>query len=358
MGQNRNKKTRREFIADVAKASAAVAVGGTMACSPDVGGEWATVSDECVSEPQPPVETASRVVEVFREDSVVDMGDGTFERNDPTIRPMVEDALAALTDGADNPWRTILPDYSDAMRIGLKINSLNTGVPTSVCLVKALVDSLKEHLGIGPDRLIVWDRRLNELVRPPALSYDADELGAQVMGTQTSETDLSGPGYSAAFCGEINGRAPKLSRILTDLTDVTINVPVLKTHGICGVTTALKNIYGIIDNPFDYHDTLNSSMPALAQLPPIRDHIRLVVIDALFAVTAAGTYDPPDAYPKRILMSYDPLAIDKYAIDLVNQIRTERTDIELSEVDSRLVGWLENARDLGVGSLEYDLVKG
>ena len=156
------------------------------------------------------------------------------------------------------------------------------------------------------------------------------------------------------MCGRIAGKSPRLSRILTDLTDFTVNCPVLKTHGVSGVTGALKNIYGIIHNPGDYHGSLLTALPALYRLPPIRNRIRLTVIDALIAVTTGGTSSPPDTVPRRILVSQDPLAADSYALKLVNQLRAEK-NLNLAEVDPSVTTWLQNGFELGLGTLRYQL---
>lgn len=346
-------RTRRDFLAAAARAAAGASVAGLGGCFPDVGGSWPQVGPECADdEPITPVAGASRVVEVHREDSVVD---GAV--NAAAMRPMLDAALAALTDGAADPWRLLLPDYTDATRIGLKVNCLNEYLPTTVPLVAALVASLRDGLGIAPERLIVWDRRLDELSpAPPRRRFDAETVpGATIMGTWSSLEDWSGPGYTDALCGEVEGKVPRLSRILTDLTDLTINCPVLKTHGVSGVTGAMKNIYGIIHNPGDYHRNLVTALPALYRLPPIRRHIRLNVLDALVAVTTGGTSSPPDAYPKRILVSADALALDNYALALVNQLRADK-GIGLPDVDPTLTTWLGLSHELGLGALDYELV--
>lgn len=300
-----------------------------------------------------------RVAEMHRRDSVSETVESNEiikrEVNNEVVRPMLEDLLVALTDGASDPWRTIFPDYTSAMRIGIKVNCLNEMVPTSVALVKALVDSLRESLDIDARRVIVWDRRLDELVLPaPRKLFIADELGAQVVGTLNSARSTYGPGYTDPICGNVAGRLPRLSRILTEMTDVTINCPVLKTHNVSGVTAALKNIYGVIDNPGEYHSNLNQSLPALYNLPPIRDHIRLTILDALIAVTTGDTDAPPDTYPRRIIASRDPIALDRYSVDLVNSLRAEK-NLDLPDVDPSTLDWLEIGQDLGLGSLNYEL---
>jgi uncharacterized protein (DUF362 family) len=266
---------------------------------------------------------------------------------------MIDTALTSLAGGADNPWPTLLPTYQTGMRIGLKVNCLNSKLPTSPAVVRAIIRSLTTKLGVDPSTIVVWDRRLDELIN--AGKYTAEDLqGAQMVGTVNSTTDASGPGYYGnAACSVVEGSTPKLSRILTRDTDITINCPVLKSHGVSGVTGALKNIYGIIDIPGNYHDNLPTALPALYNLPAIRNSIKLTIIDALQAVTMKDTQDPPDATPKRILASTDPIALDRYALDLVNQLRATHS---VKPIEGPLVGWLDRAYELGLGAASYSLV--
>jgi len=41
-------------------------------------------------------------------------------------------------------------------------------------------------------------------------------------------------------------------------------VPILKSHNLCGVTMAMKNMYGVIDNPSQLHGT--ACNPSVADL--------------------------------------------------------------------------------------------
>jgi uncharacterized protein (DUF362 family) len=129
---------------------------------------------------------------------------------------------------------------------------------------------------------------------------------------------------------------------------------VLKTHEVSGVTSALKNVYGVIDNPGDFHGDLATALPAIYALGPVRSRIRLTVVDALVAVTAGGTSSPADTVPKRIFASKDALAADSYALALVNQCRAAKGS--LSEVGGTATSWLANAQALGLGALAYELV--
>jgi uncharacterized protein (DUF362 family) len=377
---NKKRVTRRELLADAARVAAAASLGSLVGCFPDVGGEWPYIGPECEDDTPLALQGASTVVEVYREDSVVDTADPKTGRVRPTIQTdkvklMIDAALSKLAGDADNPWPALLPNYVPGNRIGLKVNCLNGNLPTSPAVVRAVVLSLVEKLGVVPTDITVWDRRRDELIRNPG--YTSYGLGgAQIVGTIESTEDDSGPGYSDTFCGVICNKPPRISRILTEMTDITINCPVLKTHDVSGVTGALKNIYGVIHNPGDYHDAvIADALPALYRLPPIRNSIKLTIIDALIAVTMGATDSQPDAVPRRILVSQDALAIDSYAVALVNRLRAQALGAltgadagagvaagadsgaaASTDVQADRLLWLDNAYKLGIGTRDYNLV--
>ena len=325
---------------------------GTAACFPEVGGRWPVVADSCRDPTGSLVPPANAdVAEVQRADSVT--GDPATQRAtiDGAVVGQMLDALLAALVPTGPAWRAVLPDWTPETRIGLKINVLNEQCPTSVELTKTVVDSLVAQLGASRERIIVWDRRLDELTR---CGFTEAAVGAKVMGTVNTTAGTGGPGYGDPSCGVVAGRAPRLSRILTEFTDVTINLPVLKTHAICGVTGALKNIYGVIDNPGDYHQNLNTALPELYALPPIRRSFRFHLLDALVAVTTGGTSSPSDTVPRRLVGSIDPVALDRYALALADRLRDEK-QLGLGPVDRTYTKWMENAEAAGLGSTTYQL---
>jgi uncharacterized Fe-S center protein len=127
----------------------------------------------------------------------------------------------------------------------------------------------------------------------------------------------------------------------------------LKTHGQSGITAALKNVYGVIDIPGKYHEALlQTALPEIYRIPQICNSIKLTVVDALQAVTSGDTADRPTMTPGRIFASLDPLALDRYAYDLINQLRAVRKQ---SAVDAGMVSWLDYGHELGLGAKGYTL---
>ena len=415
MSDNRG-RTRREILADAATLAAAASVAGLAGCFPDVGGRWpdAGAPGQCA---QPdagttgaaPAPVTPAVVEVFREESVV-VG-AKFVIQPDVVAAMVDAGLAELarqarmfggsssaqdgsadaddagpsngdggTDpgeagqpeqdgGTDNPWKVLLPNYQPGQRIGLKVNCLGS-VSTSPAVVRAIIASLRDKLGVDPTTIVVWDRYLEDITKHGKYSTD-DLAGAQVIGnllrglkTGENEADfVAGNGYGDPICEAVKsqkGNLPRLSRILTHHTDLTINCPVFKRHGESGVTGAMKNIYGIIDIPGEYHrsqldaDFLNNALPNLYALPAIRNSISLTILDALVAVTNGDTQDIQDYPPKRILFALDPVALDSYAWVLLTQLRASQN---FKADDSARTGWLDKAAAHGLGSRNYSLVK-
>jgi hypothetical protein len=339
-------RSRREFITQTSLAAAGLSLAR---CFPDVHGVWPELCDFDTGAALTPIAGPARVVAVHDFASVTLPPDIVIQAD--RVEQMLEAALSRFVNPAPQPWPALLPDYVAGMRIGIKVNCLNPFCPTSVPVIRALVDSLKAGLGIAAEEIIVWDRRLDELT---GLGVTPAAVGATVMGTVASTTDRSGPGYSDCLCEVTAGKRTRLSRILTDLTDVTIGCPVLKTHEVSGITASMKNVYGVIDNPGDFHDDLNVALPAIYALEPIRSRFRLHVVDALVAVTAGGTASPVDTIGHRLLVGQDPVALDSYALDLINQLREEK-NIGLPALETTFLGWLDQAHARGLGARTYDL---
>jgi uncharacterized protein (DUF362 family) len=336
---------RRDFL----RSTAALAAGAMLGCSGDGPARsdarpvnsTSRDSSTCGVQPSPlsPPTGEARVVDVS--DAAAVKSDGTFDAS--RVRAMLLAGLRELAGESDltKAWKALIPDFAPSMRIGLKLNCLSPQLANAVPLVRALVQTLVEDLGADPQRILVWDRRGDELARGRLTEAS---LGAKVMGSVASIADQSGPGYETkAEC--CLARPVHLARILTEQTDITINLPLLKTHGVAGITGALKNTYGCIDDPGALHDDLNHHLPALYRLDRLRQRFRLHITDGLLAVLRGDTSDPPDSLPGRILLSADPLALDVHALSVANTLRED-----LPPIDTSLTGWIEEAGRLNLGS--------
>lgn len=363
--------TRREILTGAAGAAAAASLGGLAGCFPDVGGSWpevcgCTAADGGASQDQltstGPVEGKSTVATIQRDDSVDrSTGRSTGQEQLDAVQAMIDALLTALAGGASNPWSVLLPGANECTRVGLKVNCLNSSFATSPAIVRALVVSLTKHLIKCPSSIIVWDRRLDDELKTVGQYQKGDFLqGAQLLGTVKSTTDSAGPGYSDKTYLTLQGSVPRLSRILTEMTDVTINCPVLKVHGQTGITAALKNVFGIIDCPGSFHtdpakgQDMQQALPAIYNIPAIRQSIKLTIVDGLRAVTNGDTASPTNSIPGRLLASTDPLALDYYALDLINEIRA-KPPLRMGPITKPL-DWMENAYQLGLGTKGYNLI--
>jgi uncharacterized protein (DUF362 family) len=392
-------RTRRELLVDAAKGAAVASVAGLSGCFPGVGGRWADAAPNAVctypdggatGDAGAASAVTSAVVEVLRDDSV-DRGTTMVVKPD-VVAGMLDVGLTALAQqakifnarvlapgagggaddsvdsGVDNPWKVLLPKYQPGMRIGLKVNCLGGQTATSPALVRAIIASLRDKLGVDPTTITVWDRGLDEL---QVAKYTPEDLaGATLLGTKTvtfTPTDTPGePGYgdviSTAPQGIVKGGPgdwPRLSRILTEKTDLTINCPLLKRHSTSGFTAAMKNIYGFIDIPGQFHSNIVTALPRLFALPAVRNSISLTILDALVAVINRDTMDAADAVPKRIILGLDPVALDSYALALLNQLRAAlpHPAAKSNDIDSSKTGWIAEAACLGLGNPNYTLIQ-
>jgi uncharacterized protein (DUF362 family) len=202
--------------------------------------------------------------------------------------------------------------------VGLKVNCLaGRGASTSPVLVEAVCERLQQA-GIPQKNIVIWDR----------LSSDLEHAGYQVASRKDRirciGNDVSGYETGLAIFGSVGSL---LCRTLTQTCDAVINLPVLKDHGIVGVTMALKNLFGAIHNPNKYH--LDAGDPYVADvymLPPIRQKVRLTICEAIAPQYEGGpSYMPHWSWPYNgVIVSRDPVALDYTGWQIIEQKRAEK----------------------------------
>jgi len=250
------------------------------------------------------------------------------------VLQVLDRAMQSLygTDTAREAWKNVV---KPGQVVGLKINGLGTS--TSITLVAAVCERLR-GAGIAEKDIVVWDRS----------TFDLEHAGFRI-GSRRDRIRLIG-NEDAGYENELaihGSAASRLSQTLTRTCDAIINLPVLKDHGIVGVTMALKNFFGAIHNPNKYHGNLGDPYIAdVYMLPPIRQKTRLAICDAIVAQYEGGpSYMPQWSWPYNgLIVSRDPVALDFTGWQIIERKRAERGMKSLRE-DRREPTYIARAAD-------------
>ena len=255
----------------------------------------------------------SRVV--IARDPALRAGGGSPESG--RVLKMLDRAMQSFY-GGDSPldaWKKVA---RPGEVVGLKVNCLSgRGAATNPVLVEAICERLQQA-GIPPKDIVIWDR-LNSDLESAGFHVASRKDRIRCIGNDTA-------GYDTELT--INGSAGSLlANTLAHTCDAVINLPVLKDHGIVGVTLALKNLFGAIHNPNKYHT--NAGDPYVADvnmLQPIRQKVRLTICDGLTAQYEGGpSYMPQWSWPYNGLMvARDPVALDYTGWQILERKRAEK----------------------------------
>jgi len=263
-------------------------------------------------------------------------GDGSTVDSQRTLA-LLDHAMQALYD-RDHPqeaWRKLV---RPGELVGVKVNTLGgRGISSNPQLVAAICERLQQA-GIQAGDIVVWDRGTDELERA---GFHVAEGGSQVQCYGTDRVDYE---QDLAAYGSVGSR---LSKILTQRSDVLINVPVLKDHDGAGVTIALKNMYGVIHNPNKYHPNgCNPYVADLNMLPEIRTRMRLTICDATTAMYEGGpAFKPEHSWEcNSLLVSQDPVALDYTGWQIIERKRAEH-GLKTLETEQRAPSYIATAAD-------------
>lgn len=258
------------------------------------------------------------------------------------LAKLLDRAIGAFygVDNAAEAWRRVV---RPGEVVGLKVNCLaGKGASTRPELVEAVCERLQQA-GIRARDILIWDR-LSEDLEGAGYRIATGRDRIRVMGNELVgyEDQLSAWGRAASL----------LSKALTQICDAVINLPVLKDHGIVGVTLALKNMFGAVHNPNKYHP--NAGDPYVADvymLPPIRRKVRLAICDAIVGQYEGGpSYMPQWSWRfNGLLVARDPVALDFTGWRILEQERGRRGMKPLREL-GREPKWIATAAGYGIGT--------
>ena len=243
------------------------------------------------------------------------------------VLSLVDRAMQSLfdVDHPAEPWKKLVRPGDT---VGLKINTLGgRGLSTNVQFVEAVCERLQEA-GIKAKDIIIWDRDTDEMDHVGFHTSMADNR------VQCFGTDRIGYEDELSTYGKVGSR---LSKILTQRTNVMINLPILKDHEGAVVTIAMKNMYGVIHNPNKCHP--NGCDPYVADLnmlPGIRSKMHITICDATTACYEGGPgFKPQYSWQENALMvSQDPVALDYTGWQIIEKKRAEKK-LKTLEADGR-----------------------
>jgi uncharacterized protein (DUF362 family) len=256
---------------------------------------------------------------------------------------MMELGLRRLSNAKD-PRAALARWVRPSDTVALKVNCLaGRQMSTHLELTETLV-ALLEGTGLRRSHCLVFDRADIDLRRA---GYPIRTTGSDFRSMGNDRA-----GYERELRVMPTG-ASRFSRVVTHKASVLINMPILKDHGIAGVSGALKNNFGLIHNPNKFH--LHGCDPFVAEVNSwdfVHRKQRLVVCDALRVqveggpgLHAAGAMDYGG-----ILLGTDPVALDLVAWELLEKLRKQKKLPSLTQDKRRPVHILTAAKHgLGVG---------
>jgi len=295
-------QNRREFVKDLVAGAAVLGAGRKVAWSQGKAGE------------------KSKVV-IVRDAKLRTPGPAPDEKR---VTAMLDHAMQTYfsAQNPQQPWKQLV---KPGQVVSLKMNAMGgRAIAPSVALVAAICERLQQA-GIKAGDITVWDRGSRDLESAGFKLSDA--AGAvRYVGSDTAGYEDAAVSYGSV--------TTKLSKILTR-SDLVINMPVLKNHNIVGVTMAMKNMYGVINNPSTMHGTAcNPYIADLNMIPQIRAKVRFVIGDL-----KTGVYEGGPSYRPEYSWNEDGLIVgeDRVAIDTISAGMVERKRVEkgLSTLDQK-----------------------
>ena len=248
--------------------------------------------------------------------------------------------------------------FTPADVIGMKINAISfkglTHTPLAAhypALTQAIISSAA-GAGIGAGQFVIWDRSDAELVN---LGYipSHDPAGTRIFGTYQHHRGTDGIGFHPEQY-PVGKKTTRVTRILREIITAMINVPVIKPHTLSGITSALKNHYGTIDNPSSFHlgACTHPGIPEINAIPLIREKERLIICNALQVLYKGGiSWKKSNAWPYGgIILGTDPVAVDRVSLKILNEKR-ECSGKGLIEERARHI-LLADELGIGVASLD------
>ncbi len=284
--------------------------------------------------------------------------------NSSILNEMLDKAIMKYSGekSATNFWKN---NFSKDKTIGLKVNALGLNSITNSPLInhfdaftKAIVESCSKA-GIMEDRFIIWDRSEEELISA-GYKIQKETGKTRILGSIESRRGEGGIGFTDEEF-PVGEKKTRLAKILTEMCSSIINIPLIKDHGIAGITGALKNHYGSINNAREFHSNNCTSpgIPEINAIHIIRQKQKIIIANAISCVFNGGPrWDRKFIWNYGgILIGTDPVAIDTIMLNILNEKRKMEGLLPISD---NVAEHLRLTNEIGLGTNninEIDLIE-
>jgi uncharacterized protein (DUF362 family) len=257
----------------------------------------------------------------------------------PTVKTMIARGMTTLT-GDTDPRDSWARFFNSEDFVGIKVNA--SGAPGAMSMPQVVAEITRNLMlvGVKPTNIVIHERGAGQILLP---KYDHFvPAGVRVESANTWLGYDADVHVEVNFFGEDDTRS-YLIRMVTEKFTKIINVPNMKDHGASGVTGCLKNIaYGEFGNVARSHyhaqtETL-TFIGTLAAVEPLRSRTVLNIMDGLRGVWHAGPFSRDRKfrfYPKQLKFGTDPVAIDRFLIDIIDDKRKKEGVISVWNRDMK-----------------------
>ncbi|MHA1596098.1 MAG: DUF362 domain-containing protein [Candidatus Asgardarchaeia archaeon] len=241
-------------------------------------------------------------------------------------------------------------DFKDAKKIFIKPNLVSiepypttTHPETLDCILEFLTDVGKDAVvGDGP-AFDFKDKRRIFLEHPLVKVAEKYEIPFLNLYEHDMKVLRSERGYKI-----------KLSTVPLRY-DYIISLPILKTHSVCKITCALKNVIGYFSKRerIMIHVGLKNINRAIAEANSIIK-TNLHIVDAINTMVRAQEmrHGGKPAYLGYMFAGKDPVALDSFGLSMI-----KRVDAELSGLKPMDILHLRYSHEIGLGDSSYETQK-
>lgn len=249
------------------------------------------------------------------------------------VQRLVDKAVMMVA-GKDDVAKAWAAYVGPKAKVAIKLNGLFRNASTHPEVVCAVIHGLQKA-GVNIRNIVVYDRNDFSRAIPRFPAWP---------GGRGPRIDFSITRYdSMVRAGPVETR---LAKVLTE-ADALINLSIMKTHHLAGVTGALKNHLGTVSGPREFHKDGCRYIADLNALAPIRTKTRICICDALYGLWHGGpAYVPRYRWDYHgVIASTDPVALDATLADI---LKAKRLKEGMSPYHKRPVH-IERAAALGLG---------